>query len=271
MLPATLITFTLVAVTAAQQNVFNTASSGCSTDVPVSCDENSGSCCVEYPGGLITQTQFWDTDVPDSPSDSWTIHGLWPDNCNGGFQENCDKSRDYKDITTLLTNAGLTDTLDFMNTYWISDDETNEKFWEHEWSTHGTCYSTLKPTCFSDYNTGDEAVLFFQTAVRVFQSLPTYQWLADAGITPDSDQTYTLEELTSALKQSSGVTPEFECSGKNINSIFWYFNLKGSLYDGQLVPIDAPESSIRGGNCASSGLKYPPKQSGSVRAGKDEF
>ena len=30
-------------------------------------------------------------------------------------------------------------------------------------------HSTLKPSCFSDYNTGDEAVLFFQTAVRVFQ------------------------------------------------------------------------------------------------------
>ncbi|KZV72481.1 ribonuclease T2 [Peniophora sp. CONT] len=257
-----------VAAAAAKQSVFSAPSSGCSTDVPISCDESKGSCCIEYPGGLITQTQFWDTDVPNSPADSWTIHGLWPDNCNGGYQENCDKTREYKDITTLLTNAGLSDTLNYMNTYWISDDETNEEFWEHEWATHGTCYSTLKPACFSDYTTGDEAVAFFQTAVRVFQSLPTYQWLSDAGITPDADKTYTLTELSSALKQSAGVTPEFECSGKNINAIYWYFNLKGSLYDGDLVPIDAPESSVRGGNCAASGLKYPPKSS-SAKTGKD--
>jgi len=37
------------------------------------------------------------------------------------------------------------------------------------------------------------------------QSLPTYDWLADAGITPDPDRTHTLEDLTSALQQSAGV------------------------------------------------------------------
>ena len=28
--------------------------------------------------GLIQQVQFWDTDPVTGPSDSWTIHGLWP-------------------------------------------------------------------------------------------------------------------------------------------------------------------------------------------------
>lgn len=50
-----------------------------------------------------------------------TCIGLWPDNCNGGYQENCDKTREYKDITTLLTNAGLSDTLDYMNTVCPND------------------------------------------------------------------------------------------------------------------------------------------------------
>ena len=34
-------------------------------------------CCFNYPGGLLLQTQFWDTNPPTGPSDSWTIHGLW--------------------------------------------------------------------------------------------------------------------------------------------------------------------------------------------------
>lgn len=34
-------------------------------------------CCVNSPGGLFLQTQFWDTNPVTGPSDSWTIHGLW--------------------------------------------------------------------------------------------------------------------------------------------------------------------------------------------------
>jgi len=61
-----------------------------------------------------------------------------------------------------------------MNTYWISDDESNEDFWEHEWSTHGTCINTLKPSCYSDYTTGEEAADFFEIVVNLFQTLDTY-------------------------------------------------------------------------------------------------
>lgn len=34
-------------------------------------------CCFNYPGGQLLQTQFWDTNPPTGPVDSWTIHGLW--------------------------------------------------------------------------------------------------------------------------------------------------------------------------------------------------
>jgi hypothetical protein len=49
-----------------------------------------------------------------------------------------------------------------------------------------------------------QAVMFFQTAVKLFQTLPTYTWLANAGITPDSSKTYTLSTITSALQAASG-------------------------------------------------------------------
>lgn len=105
------------------------------------------------------------------PANSWGIHGLWPDDCDGDYSEECDSSRDYDDITSLIEEYGTTQLLSDMNTYWNSYDETNEEFWEHEWYTHGTCISTLDPSCYTDYETGVEAVDFFQITVDLFKSL----------------------------------------------------------------------------------------------------
>ncbi|GJE89611.1 ribonuclease T2-like protein [Phanerochaete sordida] len=235
-------------------------SSGCSTSGPASCHnttKETNLCCFESPGGLLLQTQFWDTDPSTGPSDSWTIHGLWPDNCDGTFSENCDASRDYTNIAGLLTAQGAADTLSFMQEYWVDINGQNEQFWEHEWSTHGTCYSTLKTSCLpSGSAKGAEAVSFFNTVVALFKTLPTYDWLSSAGITPSSSKTYTLSQITSAVQSAHGFIPALNCdSSTTISQISYYFNLKGSLLDGTFVPIDTPEK----GTCASSGLKYIPK------------
>lgn len=51
----------------------------CSNNNTLSCHSSSkaGTCCYNYPGGALLQTQFWDTDPVTGPTDSWTIHGLW--------------------------------------------------------------------------------------------------------------------------------------------------------------------------------------------------
>lgn len=127
-----------------------------------------------------------------------------------------------------------------MNTYWINDpdDGSNEEFWEHEWATHGTCYSTLEPSCLpSGSAKGAEAVAFFQTVVGLFQTLPTYQWLADADITPSSTKTYSAASMLDALKSGYGEEPALYCTSGAVSSIEYYFNLKGSVIDGDFVPI----------------------------------
>jgi ribonuclease T2 len=131
-------------------------------------------CCINSPGGLFQQVQFWDTDPVTGPTNSWTIHGLWPNNCDGTHSENCDKTRAYTNITKLLTAAGQTSTLSYMNSYWLGDDESNEAFWDHEWETHGTCISSLSPKCYTGYTAGEEAVDFFVKVVSLFKTLPTY-------------------------------------------------------------------------------------------------
>ncbi|KAF4611724.1 hypothetical protein D9613_004228 [Agrocybe pediades] len=238
-------------------------SSGCSTSGQTSCHNSSSVsnlCCFEAPGGLLLQTQFWDTNPSTGPSNSWTIHGLWPDNCDTTFEENCDPSRAYTGIANLLTSNGASDTLSFMNTHWVDINGQNEQFWEHEWATHGTCMSTLVPKCLPSGSVkGAEAVAFFQTVVKLFQTLPTFTWLENEGITPSTSKTFTLSQLTTALAaQSGGFTPALDCESGALNQISWYFNLKGSIIDGTFVPINAPKA----GSCPSSGIKYPPKSGG---------
>jgi len=240
-------------------NLFRRASSGCLTTGSASCHNTTREtdlCCFESPGGLLLQTQFWDTDPSTGPSNSWTIHGLWPDNCDGTFSENCDASRDYTDIAGLLTDAGAAETLAFMQEFWVDINGENEQFWEHEWSTHGTCYSTLEPSCLpAGSPTGTEAVDFFNTVVKLFQTLPTFTWLENQGITPTTSKTFTYNQLTDALQAESGVIPSLDCDGSTVDQISWYFNLKGSVIDGVFEMIDAPSK----GSCSSSGIKYPPK------------
>ncbi|KAF7971676.1 hypothetical protein HWV62_20112 [Athelia sp. TMB] len=247
-------------------SLFKRISSGCSTTGAASCSTTkvSDTCCTEFPGGLLLQTQFWDTNPSTGPTNSWTIHGLWPDNCNGTYEENCDSSRDYTDISGLLTAAGATDTLAFMQEYWLNDDGTSEELWEHEWATHGTCMSTLEPSCLPAGSTkGAEAVAFYETVVRLFkfltatnrQTLPTYTWLANAGIVPSSTKTYSFTDVNAALVAGSGgYTPAVGCTSGALSSISWYYNLKGSVIDGTFVPIDTPEA----GTCSGT-VKYPLK------------
>ena len=78
----------------------------------------SQSCQTNTPGGLFLQTQFWDYNPATGPSNSWTIHGLWPDNCDGSYVSNCDSSRNENDIGSVLQSRGATSTLDYMNDYW---------------------------------------------------------------------------------------------------------------------------------------------------------
>jgi len=249
-----------LALTAAglAQAVFPLESRATCSSTGLSCHSSiTNTCCVSSPGGLLLQTQFWDTDPATGPSDAWTIHGLWPDNCNGGYESSCDSSRDYNDITQILQNYGQQDLLDYMNTYWVSDDSSNESFWEHEFGKHATCISTLDPKCYSNYQTGEEVPDFFNTVVNLYQTLPTYDWLNDAGITPSNDQTYTLNEIVSTLENNQGGSVYIGCDDGVLYQVYYYFNAQGPVQNGNFEPATASVSQ----GCPSSGIQYLPKSS----------
>lgn len=153
---------------------------------------------MNYPGGQFALTQFWNSDPHAGPpgylgpNNTWTIHGLWPDHCDGRFDSVCDCDRsgdcssynhkcsystcnkEYSSITRILEKFGEGDLLGYMGEHWkgINGDE---HLWQHEWSKHGTCVSTLEPGCYVNYTSTQEVVQYFHKAVEVYKTLPSFE------------------------------------------------------------------------------------------------
>ncbi|KIW49332.1 hypothetical protein, variant [Exophiala xenobiotica] len=205
-------------------------------------------CCTETFGGLLLSTQFWSTytglesEGQLLPANTWTLHGLWPDFCNGSYTQYCDLTRQYDpapspntttglpngtavpaykgpSIDTFLTPFGKYDLLSWMNTYWINQGAPNTDFWAHEFSKHATCFSTFDVPCYGpEYRQHEEVVDFFETAIQYYKRLPTWSWLSEAKITPSNSTQYTLSDIQGQLTKKYGATPYIGCSGPRYNT-----------------------------------------------------
>ncbi|KAF1983703.1 ribonuclease T2 [Aulographum hederae CBS 113979] len=205
-------------------------------------------CCAETFGGLVLATQFWNTytvlqdEGQKLPKNSWTLHGLWPDFCNGSYTQYCDLNRQYDpepspnttnglpsgtpvppykgpSIATFLKPFGKFDLLAWMNTYWVNRDGPNADFWGHEFSKHATCFSTFDVPCYGpSYKKHEDVVDFFETAIMYYLRLPTFKWLKQGGVTPSNSTQYTLSDFQGILKGKYGATPYIGCSGPRFNT-----------------------------------------------------
>ena len=148
-----------------------------------------------------------------------------------------------------------------MNTYWKNQGASDESFWEHEWGKHGTCISTLEPSCYTNYVPQQEVVDFFTKTVALFKTLPSYQFLSDAGITPSSSATYTSAEILAALNKPRGVDVAIQCANTNqLDEIWYFFDVAGSVQTGKFIPTN-PDGSKS--DCPATGIKYLPKSGSS--------
>lgn len=165
-------------------------------------------------------------------------------------------------MSAILQQFGRQDLLDYMNTYWKNSPSSgsDESLWEHEWEKHGTCISSYNTNCYTNYQSTQEYVDFANRTVSLFKGLNTYQFLANAGITPDSSKTYTASAINTALKNAFGQDVIIQCNNGALDEAWYTFNTRGSAQNGQFVPA-APDGSKS--NCPSTGIKYLPKSSGS--------
>lgn len=233
--------------------------------VPTSCHNTtvqSNTCCFNAPGGHFLQTQFWDYDSPlnfSGPTDSWTVHGLWPDHCDGSFDQFCAPSREVQNITQILQQHGENELLDWMHTFWKDNTGNDESFWEHEFNKHGTCISTLEPQCIQDFKDRNDVVIYVKRTVGLFQTLQTFKFLEKKGIVPSNTTLYNLTDIQGALTAVTGKTPTVQCNGPSnsfINEMWYHFETKGSVIDGIFIPANPDDTPT--GNCPSQ-VHYWPK------------
>ncbi|MCJ1231190.1 ribonuclease T2-like [Toensbergia leucococca] len=232
----------------------------CPSNSSLSCHNSTfvqPSCCFNYPGGQLLQTQYWDTDPASGPADHWTVHGLWPDHCDGTYDSYCDASREYTNISSIISSFGRVDLLQYMEKFWTDYHGNDESFWAHEFGKHATCINTLDPSCYVNYKPQEEVVDFFHRTVELFKTLDTYKFLAMAGIYPSTTTTYTFNQIQSALRQARGVNATFQCTSKGELDEMWYtFDIRGSVQTGQFV---ATEPVGEASSCNATGIKYLPK------------
>lgn len=278
----------------------------CPIDIPLTCHNKTveqDSCCFEYPGGIFLQSQFWNYMPSKSnfnesqivnelgPLDKFTIHGLWPDNCDGTFEQFCDKDLEIDDVDYLLKSDQFNtgdleisgkDLLSKLDALWKSNNNNAEALWIHEYNKHGTCIKTLRPICYSNamqesskkvssdkssssssknnqkYLAKQSVYDYFRITYNLYSSLDTFAMLKKQSIIPDKDASYTLAQIQNALSKGFNNSDVYVGCDKNnaINEI-WYFNLlKGSILGEEFIPIDSLKTKS---NCKSTNVKFYPK------------
>lgn len=179
-----------------------------------------------------------------------------PDNCDGTWEQYCAPDREYFNITAILTESAPC-TLKYMQDYWKDYQGDDEDFWEHEFNKHGTCMSTLEPTCYPDFQPGQEVTDYFKRTVQLFKQLPSYDWLAEAGIVPSSTKTYTAAAIQAALRAHHGYDVIINCKSGELDEIWYHYNVKGSIQNGEFIPVPTVGSKS---TCPATGIKYLPKK-----------
>ena len=95
-------------------------------------------------------------------------------------------------------------------------------------------------------------------AMEVFKGLDTYKALEKKGIVPSPTKRYTEKEIQEALTEVTGSEVVLGCRRGELNQVWWSFNVKGSLQNGQFVPT-APAGKGGRGTCPGRGIRYLPK------------
>ncbi|KAI8866951.1 ribonuclease T2 [Ramicandelaber brevisporus] len=208
--------------------------------------KNAGACCSPTYGLVVLSLQWY---KGLGPSDAFTVHGLWPDTCSGGQgpSNGCDANRQYDDIDGLISQYAPEISAD-MDTYWSSYKGDNNAFHVHEWGKHGTCVTTLAPSC--GYTKGKDVAAYFRSALALRSKYNIYAALKSGGVVPGGS--YASTKWVDAIKKVfAGYTPQLVCSNGEISEVRLFFKVKGTS---EYVPAAA----VGKGSCGST-IRYPYK------------
>ncbi|GAA97390.1 uncharacterized protein L969DRAFT_87334 [Mixia osmundae IAM 14324] len=221
-------------------------------------------CCtpLRSSGGVLAlSTQFWSAQ---GPSDAATLHGLWPDFCNGSYPQYCDDGRDVSGsaIRSILQKYNQVALLAFMDKYWLGEPtagqsaiSANDDFYSHEFEKHATCTPSFDLQCYGNANRTETSIVdFFNTAVGYYQRFPTYHFLTSRGISPSTTENYTLGQVQSVLRSYTGGNATLNCVNGALSEIWYSFYFYGRIQDYAYRGVDATYA----GSCPAS-FKWLPK------------
>ncbi|KAJ2720612.1 hypothetical protein GGI07_004492 [Coemansia sp. Benny D115] len=215
----------------------STAPDTCPIDV-ISCQRKDIDSCCSPKHGLLVLAQQW--DLRWGPSKAFTVHGLWPDTCDGKQLPagGCDRERAYTNISSIIQHSDPMLFAD-MTTYWPSNKGDNNWFWTHEWVKHGTCVSTLHPRCYAahsedGYVPQQEVSDYFRSILQLREKYDLYKALAASGIVPTEPETgrrpkntYTIKQFKKAIFDAWGVEPNVRCVGRRLQEVYLWFKVRG--------------------------------------------
>jgi len=200
----------------------------------VACSNNNGlvnKCCIPDQGHLVLSLQWLPSYCKNAGKnkpckkgtlkkverDTWTLHGLWPGNCDGvTYMTNCNPEREEENIEEVIRSKDK-DLLSEMEKIWLSGNpdplKDNNWFWAHEWNKHGQCVSTITPQCLgTNYQPNDDIISYFEKAVDLRSTYDLFPILEQADILPNDKEGYSLDTLQSAFKSAFNNTQvEINC------------------------------------------------------------
>jgi ribonuclease I len=200
----------------------------------VACTNNEGmvnKCCVPDQGHMVLSLQWLPSYCKNAgrnkpckkgtlkkvERDTWTLHGLWPGNCDGvTYLTNCNPEREEENIEEVIRSKDE-DLLSEMEKIWLSGNpdplKDNNWFWAHEWNKHGQCVSTITPQCLgTNYKKDDDIISYFEKAVELRSIYDLYPILEKAEILPNDKEGYSLDTLQNAFKSAFNNTQvEINC------------------------------------------------------------
>ncbi|KAJ3011925.1 ribonuclease T2-like [Thoreauomyces humboldtii] len=204
-------------------------------------NQSYASCCLPDQG-LLVFSQNWTTGYCTNPNNTcadsilhalpkkeWTMHGLWPDYCNGTYNTSplgCDPVR--RDVNVLDTLAAVAPKswIDKLKSVWMGADGDYNWFWSHEWNKHGTCLSTLNPTCFKNPSPQQDKIAFIDASLALRERFSLYDIFAKHDIVPSPTKNYTIAQFQAALVAETGFQGALQCqkvAGKAYLSELWMY------------------------------------------------
>ncbi|PVU88072.1 hypothetical protein BB559_005735 [Furculomyces boomerangus] len=196
----------------------------------ISCQRNNVDSCCSPKNGLLVLSLQW--ELRYGPKDQFTIHGLWPDRCDGTMtpRNGCDRSRQVKGVADNIFDSNIT-LYNQMKELWPSNKGDDDYFWTHEWNKHGTCVTTLDPKCYKEgqFKKGTDILEYFKTAVGLQLEYNIHEALRKHGIVPtksNNEKLYSPQEFKDAIKKEFGGEPNLRCSGNKLVEIHLWFLVK---------------------------------------------